>query len=187
MMRKVIVILALVSLLVATAALASEYTARKGDFAMGYNNTDAPLGIRYFMSDKVAIDFGAGLQGTDLGDETATSFWFDLGMPYILNDFGNAFFFVRPALTLGILDNRDSGLIADPVLDADLNAVDDTWTEFDAALYLGGEVEINDHLGVTFQQGFGLTSMSPPGDGDSTTNFGTVGQNVTEAGVWFTF
>ncbi len=186
MMRKMIVILALVSLLVATAAMAGE-NGRKGDFAMGFNNTDAPVGIRYFTSDKLAIDFGVGFQGTDLGDETASSFWFDLGAPYILNDYGNAFFFLRPAVTLGILDNRDMGLIGNPVLDADMNAVDDTWTQFTAALYLGGEVEFNDHLGVTFQQGFGLVSMSPPGDGDSTTDFGTVGQNVTEAGVWFTF
>ncbi len=186
MMRKILVILTLVSLLVATAALAGEYTARKGDFAMGFNNTDAPVGIRYFMSDKVAVDFGVGFQGTDLGDETASSFWFDLGMPYILRDYGNAFFFLRPALTLGILDNRDAGLIDYPVM-ADGVAVDDTWTQFTGALYLGGEVEFNDHLGVTFQHGFGIVSMSPPGNGDSMTDFGTVGENVTEAGVWFTF
>ncbi len=176
MMRKVFVILTLVSLLVTTAALASEYTARKGDFALGFNNTDAPLGIRYFMSDKMAIDFGVGLQGTDLGEDTATDFWFDLGFPYILRDFGDTFFFLRPAMTLGIIDDRNLG-----------GTLDDTWTEFDAALYLGGEVDFSEHFGVTFQQGFGLTSMSPPGDGDSTTDFGTVGQNVTEAGVWFTF
>ena len=49
------------------------------------------------------------------------------------------------------------------------------------------EVRLAERFGLTFQHGLGFNSVSPPGDADKLTNFGTFGENVTEAGVWFTF
>jgi hypothetical protein len=173
MMNKIL----LSTLFVALLATGAAATDRTGEFAMGFNNTDAPVGIRYFFSDKTAVDLGLGFESMDLGSESATSMWFEFGLPYVLYDYNDSFFFVRPAVTYASLDDRVYGS----------GSVDDTWTSFDVMLNLGAEIRLAERFGLTFQHGLGFNSMSPPGNGDSLTNFGTFGQNVTEAGVWFTF
>lgn len=172
MKTSILLSLTLVAML-ATGASAAD---RTGEFAMGFNNSDAPVGARYFFSEKVGIDAGLGFQSDDLGEESATSLWLEVGIPYVLFDYENSFFFVRPALTYASLDDRVFGS----------GTIDDTWSVVTGSLNLGAEVRLAERFGLTFQHGLGFTNVSPP-EGDSLTNFGTLGENVTEAGVWFTF
>lgn len=162
--------------LVATLAGGASAADRTGEFAMGFNNSDAPVGARYFFAEKVGIDAGVGLQSDDLGGESATSLWLEVGVPYVLFDYDSSFFFVRPALTYASLDDRVYGS----------GEIDDTWSVLTGSLNLGAEVRLAERFGLTFQHGLRFTNVSPP-EGDSLTDFGTLGQNVTEAGVWFTF
>jgi len=164
--------------LVAGSVQAAE---RKGEFALGFNSSDAPVGGRYFFSDKVAVDLGLGFEAKDVmwEDDTAsaTSFWVEAGVPFVLYDYGDSFFFVRPAIQYASLDDRVYGG----------GTVDDTWSVFTVALNLGAEVRLAERFGLTFQHGLKYTNSSPPGDGDSVSEFRTLGENVTEAGVFFTF
>ena len=154
---------------------------RKGEFAMGFNSSDAPVGARYFVSDKAAIDLGVGFEATDVmfeGDtESATSFWIEGGVPFVLYDYQDSFFFVRPAVQFASLDDRRYGS----------GTVDDTWSVFSVELNLGAEVRLAERFSLLFQHGLRYTNSSPPGDGDSVSDFRTFGENVTEAGVYFTF
>jgi hypothetical protein len=171
--------LALVLALGSTATAAD----REGEFALGFNTTDAPVGLRYFFSEKVGADLGLGFESTDLGAESATSMFLELGVSYILFDYDSSYFFVRPALGYASLDDRVYGT----------GTADATWTRLDFELNLGAEVRLAERFGLTFQHGLRFTSTSLPdeivGDGeeDSYTDFSTFGENVTEAGVWFTF
>lgn len=173
MMNRILIVAAMVALLVSSAQAAD----RKGELALGFNNSDAPVGLRYFVSDAVAVDFGVGFESLDLGDESSSSLWLEFGVPYVVFDYEDSFFFVRPAVTYSSLDDRIYGS----------GELDETWTILDFSLNLGAEVRLADRFGLTFQHGLVMTTVDPAGGGDSLTDFGTFGENVTEAGVWFTF
>jgi hypothetical protein len=174
MLRKITVIAMVSILALASMAGAAE---RKGEFALGFSNADAPVGIRYFTSDKVGLDLGLGFESQDLGEDSGTSFWVEGGVTYVVYDYNDSFFFVRPAVTYASLNDGVYGG----------GDVDESWSQFTVALNLGAEVRLAERFGLQFQHGLGFVSTSPPGDGDSLTDFGTFGENVTQAGVWFTF
>ena len=175
-----VAIIALAGLLLAGSANATD---RTGEFALGFNSTDAPVGLRYFFSEKVGADLGLGFESTDLGAESASSLFVEAGVTYVLYDYDNSFFFVRPSLAYSSLDDRVYGT----------GSADATWTVIDFKVNLGAEVRLAERFGLTFQHGLRYTSTSlpdeilSPGDEDSFTDFSTFGENVTEAGVWFTF
>ncbi len=174
MLRKITLTALIAVLALATVAGAAE---RKGDFALGFSNTDAPVGVRYFTSDNLAVDVGLGFESMDVtvpdaaDTETATNFFVEGGVTYVMYDYMDSFFFVRPALMFASYDEL-SGPIE---------------SSFRVALNLGAEVRLAERFGLTFQHGLAFQSDSPQGDGDSMTTITTFGQNVTQAGVWFTF
>ena len=156
---------------------------RSGEFALGFNNTDAPVGLRYFFSEKVGADLGLGFESIDLGSESASSLFLEAGVSYIVFDYDDSYFFVRPAVAFSSLDDRVYGT----------GSEDATWSVIDLKLNLGAEVRLAERFGLTFQHGLMFTTTSlpdeivPEGGEDSLTDFSTFGENVTEAGVWFTF
>jgi hypothetical protein len=173
MLRKITLTALVAVLALATVAGAAE---RKGEFALGFSNSDAPVGVRYFTSDKVAIDVGLGFESMDVmaegGTETATNFFVEGGLSYVVFDYMDSFFFVRPAIMYASFDEMDPmGL--DSRLRVEAN--------------LGAEVRLAERFGLTFQHGLAYQSDSPQGDGDSLTTIHTFGENVTQAAVWFTF
>ena len=154
-----------------------------GEFSIGFNNSDAPIGLRYFLGERLAFDVGIGFDSTDLGPENATSWFFEFGLWHILYDYGPTFFFVRPAIAYSVLDDRVFGE----------GFLDETWTVFDLELNLGAEVRFADRFGVTFQHGIRWSRTSLPdelvdeGFDENYSDFHSFGENVTQAGVWFTF
>ncbi|HKK70987.1 MAG TPA: hypothetical protein VKA86_07200 [Candidatus Krumholzibacteria bacterium] len=151
---------------------------RRGELALGFSSADAPVGVRYFTSDRFALDVGLGFESTDVvvdgtGDtDTATNFFVEGGATYILYDYLDSYFFVRPAIMFASFDD-----LAPTGLES----------RFRGELNLGAEVRLADHFGLTFEHGIAVQSDSPQDDGDSLTTIETLGQNATRAGVWFTF
>jgi len=174
-MRTTAIVAIALAIAMSTTAVAAD---RKGEFALGFNTTDAPVGLRYFFSDKVGADLGLGFESKDLGAESASSFWLAAGVSYILFDYQSSYFFVRPAIEYASLDDRVYGT----------GTADATWTRLDMRLNLGAEVRLAERFGLTFQHGLRFTSTSLPdevvGDGeeDSFTDFSTFGENVTGPG-----
>src|SRR5512144_106814 len=89
-----------VALLLALPALASakEMTGRLG---LGYNNSDAPLGVRYWFNPKAGVDLGFGFDSTDLGTKNATDYFFEVGVPYVVYGGEHANLFVRLGAQVG--------------------------------------------------------------------------------------
>lgn len=179
MMRKLTTFAVGIVLLGSTAALAVE---KEGTFALGFSNSEAPVGLRYFMNEQMGLDLGLGFESKDLGEESGTSFWFEAGLTYVVKDYEQAFFFVRPALGFASLDNRVYGS----------GPSDEKWTKMRLGANLGAEVRLAHHFGLTFQHGLAFVNTSVPdevaaGGEDSFSDLMTTGENITEAGVWFTF
>lgn len=180
MNKRTLTILGLAMVMGAALPAAAQHA---GEFALGFNNDDAPIGLRYFVGETMAIDAGFGFDSSDLGPDNANSYFFEFGLWHVVYDYGPTYFFLRPAVAYSVLDDRIFG--------EDLTEED--WKVLDLELNLGAEVRFADHFGVTFQHGFRYTRTSlpdeivPEGGEDSFTDFHTLGENVTEAGVWFTF
>jgi hypothetical protein len=151
---------------------------RRGEVALGFSSADAPVGVRYFTTDRFAVDVGLGFEASDVvvseaGDtDTATDFFVEGGATYILYDYIDSYFYVRPAIAFASYDD-----LSPTVLESRIRG----------ELNLGAEVRLADHFGLTFEHGIAFQSDSPQGDGDDLTTIETLGQNATTAGVWFTF
>jgi len=177
--------------LIACAALApaTEGAERAGDIAVGFNTSDTPLGFRYFFSDRIAADLGLGFDAID-ADFWASSLFLEGGATVVLFDADAAFFFVRPA---GGYQSRDDRLFGKRY--GSLGEDDAQWSVFYVKVNLGAEVRLAQRFGLTFQYGVEYRYVSVPDHErirawvgtDAITEYRSFGENVTEAGVWFTF
>jgi hypothetical protein len=172
--------IALVSalLLLPTLASAKDMT---GKFGLGYYMTDAPVGIRYWVTPKVGLDLGVGYELKDLGSENASSYWFDLGIPYIVVGTERANFFVRLGATIGILDNKAYYQMTDAN-----GVIDKTWSDVNVSLAPGAEVFVGDNFSLEASHGINFQFLSPP-EGDSLFNVKTFGNSITTIGFHFYF
>lgn len=167
-----------VTLTVLVALFSTSHAAdRKGELALGFSSDDAPVAARYFTSDVTAVDFGIGFDSSDVpvadgGTETASDLFVEGGFTYVLHDRDDSFFYVRPAIAFASFDD-----LSPTGLD----------NRFRGELNLGAEVRLVSHFGLTFEHGLVFQSDSPQGDGDSLNTVRTFGENVTSAGVWYTF
>lgn len=173
MFKKATIALVSALLLLPTLASAKDMT---GKFGLGYYVSDAPVGIRYWVTPKVGLDLGVGFEMKDLGSENANSFWFDVGIPYIVVGTERANLFVRVGATIGILDDRVYGS----------GTLDKTWTDVVASLAPGAEVFIGDNFSLEASHGIGFEFKSPP-EGDSLFNVKTFGNGISSLGFHFYF
>jgi hypothetical protein len=185
-MHKRLIMVTLAVLVAAVSpSLAKDMT---GKFSLGFHNSDAPIGGRYWASNMVAIDAGVGFRSNeqivdDEAKESTLSFWLEGGVPIKLYDADNAHFFVRPSAVLGLLDNRDYGV----------GSSDAKWTSLDLVLSLGGELFFGDHFSVEATHGFKLNVTAVPDEvkedvgADGFTSFSTFGNNLTTIGFHFYF
>lgn len=94
-----------IAALSATSAFAGD---AKSKFALGYFNPAAPVGGRYVVNDKVALDLGLGFAQAEIADDPTTTtagdskknlqFHVEAGIPYTLVSKDKAHFFVRPGI-----------------------------------------------------------------------------------------
>jgi len=174
MLKKIFGLMLVFALVVPVVSSAMDMT---GKWGLGYFSSDAPVGVRYWVNEKVGVDVGLGFDNTDLGDESAMSFWFEIGAPYVLMGTERANFFFRPGLVYASLDDRVYGS----------GTLDDTWTNITIKLTPGAEVFFGEHFSLEAAHGITIDLMSPPGDGDSSTNFGTGAYSITQLGFHFYF
>jgi len=148
-----------------------------GRVGLGFHSTEAPLGVRYWLSDLVAFDFGFGMwlderdnPVSSKADDTHVTcdFAFDLGAPIALTSYPNLILFARPGLQ--IVREYDIG----ERKNGDAKHDDDVKLELSAQL--GAEIFLG-ALGfpnVSFQGGVGVAfAWFWPEDeeGDSDPNF----------------
>jgi len=163
-----------------------------GKLSLGFHNSDAPVGGRYWVNNMVAVDAGLGFNSSEVVDsdpltENGTvstfSFWFEGGVPIKLYDVDNAHFFFRPSVVLGLLDDRKYGT----------GSADAKWTSIDFVLSLGGELFFGDHFSVEATHGVAINTTSVPDEvkedvgADSFTTISTFGNNLTTIGFHFYF
>lgn len=166
-MKKILVLAALMALC-ASSALAATHPAG----GLGFHHMSAPIGLRWWMGpeQQMAIDLGVGIDARDAGDETLTDFTVEAGLPIVIKSWDRAHFMFRP----GVLFESYATIIAG---DTERGSV------FDITAELEAEVFLVDNVSVSASHGFGASINSPPGeDVDSSTNFGTFGNDFTNIG-----
>lgn len=140
--------------------------------ALGFHSVDAPLGIRWWLTDRVAFDGGVGFGSRDLGSENVTNFTLDLGIPMMLKTWDKAHFLFRPGVGY-----HSQQVITDPgppvVKDSDIT--------FTISAELEAEVFLADHVSLSAAHGIAIIKDDPAG-GASFTDWGTTGSNFTTIG-----
>lgn len=176
MFKKLIVSVLVLAIMVPAVASAKDLTGR---FGLGYFHSDAPVGLRYWVNDKVGLDIGVGFESRDLGEESASSFWIEAGVPYIVYPSDRANFYVRPGIVYASLDDRVHGT----------GAYDETWSVITLKLMPGAEVFFGDHFSLQAAHGFEVTLSSPPDEvsDESTTDIKTTAASISYLGFHFYF
>jgi hypothetical protein len=157
--------------LVAGTALAHDVTGRIG---LGFDTSQAPIGLRYFFSPKIGVDIGVGFDSNevDIGGDTEkfTDFSIAAGLPIRIHETGDRVNF--NFLPLLMYTSSDQG--------------DESDTFFDILAALEFEAFVTNDLSVSAIMGIGIEMFSPADDTDeSTTDIFTVGSNLTEFGVHY--
>ena len=190
MVRNLLVLSLVVLIAAVSPSLAKDMT---GKFSLGFHNSDAPLGGRYWINQKAAIDLGVGFKSNEVvmedpvteepTTENTMNFWLEAGVPFKLYDVDNAHFYARPAVLMGLLDDRDYGT----------GSADAKWTSIDVLLSLGAELFFGEHFSVEATHGVKFNMTSVPDEvkvavgTDSFSSFETFGNNLTTIGFHFYF
>lgn len=171
----------------AGAAMAENANQRVvGKKGIGYFSSDAPVGVRYWMSDAMAVDFGVGLDvntkvdnpsSAAIEDESFFDWAFDVGLPLVLHSEENTIVYFRPGVTIAgdqVFDGATTAAANDKVYDIG----------FTGGLGLGGEFFLGQlgwpNLSFSGQVGLAVQVVSPGTEGaDTTVNFNTTRDDVS--------
>ena len=142
--------------------------------ALGFHDVAAPLGLRWWVSDKLGFDVGLGF-GSDESvalDENFSHFDLDLGLPVMLKSWDRVHFMVRPGI--GYHSEEVVTDLGPPLV-----------KDNDTALTLRGELEVEvflvDNVSVSAAHGLEIVNTDPA-VGGSSTDFSTTGANFTNIG-----
>lgn len=142
--------------------------------AVGFHSVDAPLGVRWWFNDNVAIDAALGL-GSDEDpavNENLSHWALDLGVPIVLRSFDRLRFTIRPGL---MYQSQEVVVAAGPPVNTDNTTTMTIGAELEA------EVFLTENFSVSAAQGFAFVNTDPA-VGPSTTDWGTTGANFTNVG-----
>jgi hypothetical protein len=169
-MKRIVLSLVL-AVLFASQAFAVEHEA----VAVGFHHVSAPLGIRWWFTDtqSMAFDIGIGFSSRDEGEDRETDFNLDLGLPILLKSWDRVHFLFRP----GFGYTSYSRTFGDEVERGSFISI---------LAELEAEVFITEQFSVSASHGLGIFIDSPPEpegqEFDSTTDFATIGNNITDIG-----
>lgn len=167
-MRKLVFLTAMVAMVSTTAFGAMPV----GSFALGYVDSDAPIGIRYQIAEKIAGDFGVGFASFD-ADRTEINV--HVGLPIELIAHSRCSLDFRPGFTL-MRTSFDSDTYGD--IDATNDMALHGW--------LVVNVMVTDNFGVNAAHGVDI-AITDGGAADNTTNFFSNGSDWTSIGWFFWF
>ncbi len=187
-MKRVIMLGLMVLLALPVMGSAKDMT---GKYGLGYFNTDAPVGARFWVAPKVGIDVGVGFKMEDVyvgaqpEKQTASSFWIEAGVPFVIFPSERANFFVRPGVVLGLLDDRSYGT----------GNLDSKWTLLSFSLTPGAEIFFGDHFSLEAGHGIALDMLMVPDEdgiptyrrGETETTVRSFDASVTYLGFHFYF
>ena len=146
--------------------------------SLGFHNTTAPLGGRYwFGGQKVGLDFGLGFSSEPApldSDESLKSWAIEAGVPFVLKNWDKVHLLGRPGVMFESQEVQTSG----PTEPFDT----DSETNLSVTFEIEAEIFIVNNFSVSASEGIGFFQFSPAGDGDSTTSFGTLGNNFSHIG-----
>ncbi|MEO5988642.1 MAG: hypothetical protein ABIU54_07875 [Candidatus Eisenbacteria bacterium] len=145
---------------------------------LGFHTTDAPLGLRHWVSDKMAFDAGIGFSSADAGSETLTDFTIDVGLPISLKKWEKVNFMLRPGVKYNTVDY---------LFDADADPFTADTKEKINTFGVSGEFEVEvmlaENFSVSAAHGLAYTSTKLDVSGaESVSGFGTTGNNFTTIG-----
>jgi len=164
------VLLALVTL---TGVASAQGAAEHEQGGVGFHSIQAPLGGRWWLNPKFAIDAGLGFGSNEVGGGENLSHWaLDIGVPITMRKFDRLSVLFRP----GIL-YQSQEVITDP----GPPVIKDNDTQMALNLELEAEVFLTDRFSVSASEGLSFINTSPAGGG-STTDWGTTGANFTTLG-----
>ena len=142
--------------------------------SLGFHDPSAPLGFRWWVTQRWAIDADFGVGSTDVPsiDQHLSNWVIDVGVPIRLSSWDRVHFLLRPGLIY-----RSQEVVTDvgpPVL-----TDTDHQTEWGAELET--EVFLVENVSVSASEGFAVVNTSPA-MGSSTTDWQTTGGNFTRLG-----
>lgn len=175
-MKKQVAALALVLAVAAPLAAHADGDATHNSVGYGFHNSSAPIGVRWWLGgQKVGIDLGFGIGSRDIGDESLMDWTFEGGVPFVIRSWERVHILLRPGITYTSTERVVSTTPFEKDSDTDLGI----------SAELEAEVFLADNLSVSASHGFGFNTFNPAGPGDSTTNWGTFGNNFTNIGFHF--
>jgi len=155
--------------MIASSAFAHDMSKRLG---LGFISTSSPIGVRYWLSPKIGLDLGFGVNVDDNAGgtgESATDWAISGGLPINL-------------ITIG---DRVNLHFLPWVQYSNIDLISDTASQFDIVAALEFEVFVTKDLSVSASHGVDFQMYSPPGDADSETDITTFGSNITDFGVHY--
>ena len=145
---------------------------------LGFHNVEAPIGIRHWVSEKMAVDLGIGFSSEDQGSESITGFTIDAGLPISMKKWDKVNFILRPGIMYNTEDQFADG-DGDP-LTADTK---EKFNTFGVSGEFEVEVELAENFTVSAAHGIGFSSSKLDISGaESQSGFSTMGNNFTTIG-----
>lgn len=148
----------------------------------GFHSIEAPLGLRWwFAEQKMAFDLGLGFTSSPAGidpDESEKAYALEFGVPIVLHRWDRAHALLRPGL---LHQTQQIGFDADPVTPG-VQFDTENQTRLDILLEAEAEVFLADNVSVSAAHGIGVRRFDPGFGGDTSTSWGTRGNNFTTIG-----
>jgi hypothetical protein len=168
----------LLGLLPSVASAQSDMAAEHASGGIGFHNSIAPLGGRWWLAgQKVGIDAGFGYATSPAflyPDEKVSAWALDVGVPFVLKSWNRAHVLLRP----GLIYQSEQVVTTTPPA---AFGTDDQ-TTFTVTGELEAEIFLVDNVSISASEGIGFESVNPVGPGDNITSFSTLGSNFTELG-----
>ncbi len=169
------------------AALAAPLTVNAmdmtGKWGLGYFRSETPIGARFWLGESVGLDVGVGFESEDLGDESATSFFFEAGVPFVVYAADRANFLFRPGISWANLDARPFGIDSE-----------EKWNRLTFTMMPVAEVFFGEHFSLEAGHGIEIERVSYPDEAEfgglrdeTRTDFRSIGASVTQIGFHFYF
>jgi hypothetical protein len=141
--------------------------------ACGFHNIEAPAGIRWWLSDKLALDAGLGFGSNEIANDNFSHWALDVGLPIMMRSWDKVHVLLRPGI---LYTSQEVDINPGPILDKDNDTSMTVGAEIEAEVFLA------DNFSVSAAHGFAFVNNDPAGPGGSSTDWGTTGSNFTNIG-----
>jgi hypothetical protein len=191
MLKRVLTLAAFAVLFVPAVSHAVDHSKA---WALGYYNSDAPIGIRYMFSEKAGLDVGVGFSSFEGFDAAAATpdtknfltYNVDIGVPITLVKTDRADFFFRPGFLWSSVPYQfDDG--TNPISD-------ERASDITIEAHLGAEWHVTDNFSLSAGHGIDIVSSKDvfPGElvtgskPESSTSWGSRALSITDIGFhWY--